>query len=324
MGRRTVQSAAMPAAPDATAERIRDVNTRYHDLAAGSYDAKWGIDFGEIGRRQVADEAPQGARRRARALRASARDRRRDRLLLAEPDARRHDRAAPPPPTSHPACSPRCARTPSGSASTSTRSQADAEDLPFPDESFDLVLGHAVLHHIPDLDRAAAEFMRVLRPGGTVVFCGEPSANGDRLAAWPEARRRARRPRVAPRRRRLRARRRRRLRPRLRPRPRGGGRRPRLRPRNARAAPSRPPASTDARVRGEELLANMYGWVLRTRRVHRRAGRDPQPLAPLRLQLLPGPAAGRHGRCWSRACPRSSSTTSSSRRASRRPRPAER
>jgi hypothetical protein len=48
------------------------------------------------------------------------------------------------------------------------------------------VLGHAVLHHIPDLDRAASEFMRVLRPGGTVVFCGEPSANGDQIAAWPK------------------------------------------------------------------------------------------------------------------------------------------
>ena len=30
----------------------------------------------------------------------------------------------------------------------------EAESLPFADESFDLVLGHAVLHHIPDLDRA--------------------------------------------------------------------------------------------------------------------------------------------------------------------------
>src|SRR5918912_2298790 len=37
----------------ATAEEIRDVNTRYHDGAAADYDAKWGIDFGEIGRAQV-------------------------------------------------------------------------------------------------------------------------------------------------------------------------------------------------------------------------------------------------------------------------------
>ena len=26
----------------------------------------------------------------------------------------------------------------------------------------------------------------MLRPGGTVIFCGEPSANGDQIAAWPK------------------------------------------------------------------------------------------------------------------------------------------
>src|SRR5579875_3175657 len=36
-----------------TAEEIRDVNTRYHDVAAQSYDSKWGIDFGETGQGQV-------------------------------------------------------------------------------------------------------------------------------------------------------------------------------------------------------------------------------------------------------------------------------
>ena len=40
---------AAPGTPDA----IRDVNTRYHDGAAAEYDAKWGIDWGEIGREQV-------------------------------------------------------------------------------------------------------------------------------------------------------------------------------------------------------------------------------------------------------------------------------
>src|SRR3954471_1335304 len=40
------------AAP-ATAEMIRDVNVRYHDVAAAEYDAKWGIDFGERGAEQV-------------------------------------------------------------------------------------------------------------------------------------------------------------------------------------------------------------------------------------------------------------------------------
>jgi SAM-dependent methyltransferase len=62
----------------------------------------------------------------------------------------------------------------------------DAESLPLPDASFDLVLGHAVLHHIPDPGRALAEFHRVLRPGGVVAFAGEPSRYGDRLAGVPK------------------------------------------------------------------------------------------------------------------------------------------
>src|SRR5947199_9210728 len=36
-----------------TADDIRDVNTRYHDVAASSYDSKWGIDFGPVGQAQV-------------------------------------------------------------------------------------------------------------------------------------------------------------------------------------------------------------------------------------------------------------------------------
>ncbi|MEA2405357.1 MAG: hypothetical protein QOE08_2004, partial [Thermoleophilaceae bacterium] len=49
-----------------------------------------------------------------------------------------------------------------------------------------LVFGHAVLHHLPDLDAAFAEFRRVLRPGGRIAFCGEPSERGDRLAGYPK------------------------------------------------------------------------------------------------------------------------------------------
>ena len=36
-----------------SADEIRDVNTRYHDAAASSYDSKWGIDFGPVGQGQV-------------------------------------------------------------------------------------------------------------------------------------------------------------------------------------------------------------------------------------------------------------------------------
>jgi SAM-dependent methyltransferase len=62
----------------------------------------------------------------------------------------------------------------------------EASELPFADHSFDLVFGHAVLHHLPDLGAAFREFRRVLRPGGVVAFCGEPSHYGDRIAAWPK------------------------------------------------------------------------------------------------------------------------------------------
>ena len=43
---------------------------------------------------------------------------------------------------------------------------ADAEELPFPDGSFDLVYSWGVLHHTPNTERALAEVRRVLRPGG--------------------------------------------------------------------------------------------------------------------------------------------------------------
>jgi ubiquinone/menaquinone biosynthesis C-methylase UbiE len=56
---------------------------------------------------------------------------------------------------------------------------ADAERIPYPDDSFDLVIGHAVLHHIPDVPGAFAEVLRVLKPGGRFVFCGEPTKIGD-------------------------------------------------------------------------------------------------------------------------------------------------
>jgi ubiquinone/menaquinone biosynthesis C-methylase UbiE len=46
---------------------------------------------------------------------------------------------------------------------------SDAEYLPFPDNSFDLVYSYGVLHHTPDLPSAIAEVRRVLRPGGRAI-----------------------------------------------------------------------------------------------------------------------------------------------------------
>jgi ubiquinone/menaquinone biosynthesis C-methylase UbiE len=59
---------------------------------------------------------------------------------------------------------------------------ADAECIPYGDGEFDLVVGHAVLHHIPDVPLALREVLRVLRPGGRFVFAGEPTRYGDMVA----------------------------------------------------------------------------------------------------------------------------------------------
>ena len=172
----------MPATP----ERIKEVNELYHDAAASSYDSKWGIDFGGIGRDQVAGklrkalgywpEQPFGEALEIGAgtgyfslnllqagviERATATDISPGMLAILEENAARLGLEV---------------RT----------ATAEAETLPFPDQSFDLVFGHAVLHHIPDLAQAFSEFHRVLRPGGTLAFCGEPSRYGDLLAAIPK------------------------------------------------------------------------------------------------------------------------------------------
>jgi ubiquinone/menaquinone biosynthesis C-methylase UbiE len=171
-----------PASP----ERIKEVNERYHDVAASSYDSKWGIDFGPVGQDQVAGKLrkalggwPEAPYRDALEIgagtgyfslnllqagaigRATATDISPGMLATLEENAERLGLEV---------------RT----------AAAEAETLPFPDQSFDLVFGHAVLHHIPDLTLAFSEFSRVLRPGGTLAFCGEPSRYGDFLSAIPK------------------------------------------------------------------------------------------------------------------------------------------
>jgi ubiquinone/menaquinone biosynthesis C-methylase UbiE len=168
-----------------SAEGIKDINARYHDAAADAYDSKWGIDYGKVGQRQVLMKLGKalGAApaRYERALEigagtgyfsinlvragvighATATDISAGMLRRLDATAKRL-----------------------GLDVETVRSEA--ERLPFADDSFDLVLGHAVLHHLPDLETALSEFSRVLAPGGTLAFMGEPSRHGDRLAALPK------------------------------------------------------------------------------------------------------------------------------------------
>jgi arsenite methyltransferase len=44
--------------------------------------------------------------------------------------------------------------------------ETEAESLPFPDESFDVVISNGVIDLIPDKDAVFAELFRVLKPGG--------------------------------------------------------------------------------------------------------------------------------------------------------------
>jgi SAM-dependent methyltransferase len=177
----------MQAAVVRSAEEIRDVNTRYHDITAAGYDVKWGIDFGELGQRQVlaklhklVDPAITAAGF-GEALEIGAGTGYFGLNLL---QAGVIDELT-------------CADISPGMLGVLADNAAllevnvgavvaDAESLPFEDQSFDLVLGHAVLHHVPHLERAFAELHRVLRPGGRIVFAGEPSRIGDRLARLPK------------------------------------------------------------------------------------------------------------------------------------------
>jgi len=47
-------------------------------------------------------------------------------------------------------------------------SRGNAEDLTFPDQTFDIVYSYGVLHHTPDTKKAFSEAWRVLKPGGVL------------------------------------------------------------------------------------------------------------------------------------------------------------
>lgn len=157
----------------------KTANIRYHDAAAASYDEKWAISFDERSRAYVRERAERmlPRRRYRRVLEVGsgtgffllnlwrcgfveephATDISTGMLRVCAEHARRIG------------CDLRIR-------------EADAERLPYADAEFDLVVGHAVLHHLPDPARALREMGRVLRPGGAVLVAGEPTRAGDRIA----------------------------------------------------------------------------------------------------------------------------------------------
>jgi ubiquinone/menaquinone biosynthesis C-methylase UbiE len=64
--------------------------------------------------------------------------------------------------------------------------EAPAEELPFPDDSFDTVTVTLVLCTVPDQAAALAEIKRVLEPGGQLLFLEHVRSNDPSLAGWQD------------------------------------------------------------------------------------------------------------------------------------------
>ena len=62
---------------------------------------------------------------------------------------------------------------------------ADIQDLPFEDNTFDMVIANSMLYHVPDIGKGLREVRRVLKAGG-IFYCATFGENNftDRLAEW--------------------------------------------------------------------------------------------------------------------------------------------
>lgn len=169
-----------------TEQQIKDANIAYHDAAAEEYDAKWGIDYGDLGKSQVAIKTQKVLGKNphfARGLEIGSgtgyfslnmmQNGVLDEVVcsdISEGMLREVEKSAKL----------------LGFEDRVSTLHTEAEGFPFEDESFDLVFGHAVIHHLPDLQESFNEFYRLLKPGGMIFFAGEPSERGDKLARYPK------------------------------------------------------------------------------------------------------------------------------------------
>lgn len=60
----------------------------------------------------------------------------------------------------------------------------DAEDLTFPDASFDVVVAQYVVTAVPHPERALDELVRVVRPGGEIIITSRIGAEAGCAACW--------------------------------------------------------------------------------------------------------------------------------------------
>jgi ubiquinone/menaquinone biosynthesis C-methylase UbiE len=152
------------------------------------YNATWGRAFAAVYDRGLRATEEAGLRQMRREVLAAAKGRTIDlgagtganlglyptavtELVLAEPDPHMASKLRP---------------KLVAAASTAKLVEAPAEQLPFPDASFDTAVFTLVLCTVPDPAAALREVARVLRPGGEMLFVEHVRAEAGGLARWQD------------------------------------------------------------------------------------------------------------------------------------------
>lgn len=161
-------------------EKVLDLNRRFHDeVECRAYDQRMGVRYDQVSVREMVDELEQvlgrplpsggtvldvGAGTGNVAVKL-AMDGRFDRVVAVD-------------------ISPGMLREADRNAAENgveiDTVVSEMRPMPFDDASMDLVIGCAVLHHLPDVEGFVEEVRRVLKPGAPFIFIGEPGTFGAR------------------------------------------------------------------------------------------------------------------------------------------------